>query len=43
MLPKSVSLDEMKGTDQPSSQAASLSDWFVHFLYSYKPSFDCQI
>ena len=39
MITKSLSSDELNGTDQPSSQAASLSYWIVHFLLLIQDNF----
>ena len=39
MIPKSLSSDELNGTDQPSSQAASLSNWIVHFMLLIQAKF----
>ena len=39
MIPKSLSSDELNGTDQPSSQVASLSNWIVHFLLLIQAKF----
>ena len=39
IIPKSLSSDELNGIDQPSSQAASLSNWIVHFLLLIQAKF----